>query len=68
MSIVPINRDEKDGTNVTSQDTCHLFKTMLSRYEAVVRAQKGISMGVVCPYILLRVSFITISTKAYRKP
>jgi hypothetical protein len=67
MSIV--RSDEKDGTNVTSQDTCHLFKTMLSRFEAVVRAQKKeFFMGVVCPYVFLRVSFITISTKAYRKP
>ena len=39
MSIVHAPKaDEKDGNNVTSQDTCPLFKTMLSRYEAVVRA------------------------------
>lgn len=35
MSIVLIHRGEKDGNNVTSQDTCPLFKTMLSRLEAV---------------------------------
>jgi hypothetical protein len=59
MSIVRIkNTGEKDGINVTSQDTCHLFKTMLSRNEAVVRAQKRNLQGCCMPvYFAARVFY-----------